>query len=123
MLDFIVGILLILTPWLLKFTYKDPAIYVPVILGTVTLVYSAFTNYELGRFKILSMRAHLIIDCMSAILLAASPWLFHFNDRIYLPYLITGLLEIIIVLLSDRIAFNSKTIEARNKATRPSHSQ
>jgi hypothetical protein len=122
-LDFIVGIFLIVAPLLMWSSYNGPAIWVPVILGIVTLVYSACTNYELGRFKILSMRAHLVIDFIAALLLGASPWLFNFHDEIYLPYLIVALLEIIIVLLSDGAAFNSKTIEARNKVSRPSHSQ
>jgi hypothetical protein len=123
MLDFIVGFFLIVAPLLMGSLYKGQAIWAPVILGVATLVYSAFTNYELGRFKILSMRTHLVIDVIAALLLGASPWLFNFHDEIYLPYLIVALLEIIIILLSNPVAFNSKTIEAGNRVSRPAHSQ
>jgi hypothetical protein len=40
------------------------------------------------------MKAHLALDVLSGIVLAASPWLFDFADRVYLPHLILGLIEI-----------------------------
>jgi len=37
---------------------------------------------------------HLMLDTASGVLLAASPWLFGFADRVYLPHLLLGLFEI-----------------------------
>jgi hypothetical protein len=93
-LDYLVGILLIAAPWVLGFADDGPPTYVPVILGAGALVYSFLTNYELGLLRIIPFRTHLILDVLSGALLALSPWLFGFADRVYLPHLIVGLFEI-----------------------------
>jgi SPW repeat len=93
-LDYVVGILLIAAPWVLGFADDGPATYVPVVLGAGALVYSLLTNYELGLLRIIPFSTHLILDVLSGALLALSPWLFGFADRVYLPHLIVGLFEI-----------------------------
>lgn len=40
------------------------------------------------------MPVHLLLDVASGALLAVSPWLFGFSDRVLWPHLILGLLEI-----------------------------
>jgi hypothetical protein len=40
------------------------------------------------------MRTHLMIDLMTGIFLAVSPWLFGFADEVYLPHLVLGILEV-----------------------------
>jgi hypothetical protein len=122
-LDYSVGIFLIIVPWLAGFARQGAETWVPVFLGAAALLYSLFTNYELGRFKIIPFKTHLVIDFLSGMLLSASPWLFDFKEQVYWPHLILGMLEMAVVLLSVPVAYYSKTIEARNKATRPAHSQ
>jgi hypothetical protein len=122
-LDYAVGIMLIIVPLIPEDTTGLREVLVAVILGAFTCLYSVFTNYELGRFKVLSIRTHLLLDVVSALLLAASPWIFNFYERIYLPFVLVGIFEIVVVLLSDRVAYRSKTIEANNRAARPAHSQ
>src|SRR3954466_1777092 len=75
-LDYIVGLLLILAPWLFGFAHHGAATWMPVILGAGALVYSLFTRYELGAVKAIPMPAHLALDGLSGLLLAASPWIF-----------------------------------------------
>ena len=91
-LDYLLGILLIASPWLLNFSSGGPETWVPVVLGAIVVIYSLMTEYELGVFKIISMDAHLALDLWSGILLAASPWLFGFYEWVYLPHLILGVL-------------------------------
>jgi hypothetical protein len=122
-LDYTVSIILIVAPWVLGFARGGAETWVPVALGAISLVYSICTNYEYARFRVIPYRAHLVMDVLSGIVLAASPWLFRFSDYVYLPHLIIGLLEIVVVLLSDKVAFGSKTTEAMNRAARPAHSQ
>lgn len=96
MLDYLVGLVLIVSPWVLGFSdvSNRSAVWLPVVLGVGALLYSAITDYELGLVRVLPMAGHLIIDVMSGVLLAASPWLFGFSNEVYLPHLIFGLLEV-----------------------------
>ena len=93
-LDYLVGILLIASPWLFDFDRGGMETWIPVILGIGALVYSIMTDYELGLIPKLSMRTHLTLDLVSGILLAISPWLFGFADYVYMPHLILGIVEI-----------------------------
>lgn len=93
MIDYLMGILLIISPWLFGFANGGAAQWIPIILGLGALLYSLITDYELGLLKIISMKAHLIIDLIVGLFLAASPWIFGFADQVYLPHLILGILE------------------------------
>jgi hypothetical protein len=99
-LDYAMGLLLIASPWIFDFARDGAETWIPVILGVSTILYSLFTNYELGISGKISMKAHLGIDMVSGIFLAVSPWLFGFADYVYLPHVILGLTEVVAVLLS-----------------------
>ena len=103
-LDYVVGVLLILAPRIFGFNTDGAEARIPVILGWATIAYSLLTNYELGVFKALPFRAHLALDLISGIFLAVSPWLFGFADRVWGPHLVVGLLEIGAVLMTRTTA-------------------
>ena len=86
--------LLIAAPWLLGFADDGPATYIPVALGAGALVYSIPTNYECGVVRLIPFPVHLLLDVLSGAFLAVSPWLFGFSNKVYLPHLIFGLIEI-----------------------------
>jgi hypothetical protein len=94
MLDYLVGIVLIVAPWVLGFADGGPEQWVPVILGAGAIAYSLVTDYELGIARLIPMSVHLGLDLLSGILLAASPWLFGFADDIWWPHVLFGLIEI-----------------------------
>jgi hypothetical protein len=100
-LDYMTGLLLIAAPWLLGFADQGPATWVPVVLGLGAILYSLVTNYELGAIKMLSMPTHLWLDALSGAFLAASPWIFGFSDRVYLPHLLLGIFEIVASLVTQ----------------------
>lgn len=108
-IDYAVGALLIVAPYLLGFADRTPAQWIPMLLGLAALVYSLLTDYELGLVKILPMQAHLGLDIASGILLTASPWLFGFADRIWWPHVVVGLAEIAIPLLTDSKPYHART--------------
>ena len=99
-LDYLVSLILIISPWIVGFANGGAEMWVPVILGTSSIIYSLFTKYELGVFKILSFKTHLTFDALSGILLASSPWVFGFANDIYIPHLIFGISEIVVVALT-----------------------
>lgn len=93
-LDYVVGALLIVVPYLLGFADGTAAQWVPQILGLVAIGGAMMTDYELGVMRVIPMPVHLGIDIASGVLLAASPWLFGFADRVFWPHLIVGIMEI-----------------------------
>ena len=101
-LDYMMGLLLIASPWIFGFATGGAEQWLPVILGAGAIVYSLLTNYEMGVAKTISMPTHLMLDLMSGILLAASPWLFGFADSVYLPHLILGIAEIGASLMTQK---------------------
>jgi hypothetical protein len=101
-LDYLVGALLIAAPWLFDFARNGAETWVPVILGVSTIIYSLLTDYELGAYRVLSMKTHLTLDMLGGALLAVSPWLFNFDDHVYLPHLILGIFEIGAALMTER---------------------
>jgi hypothetical protein len=103
MMDYLIGVLLIAAPWLFNFDRGGAETWVPVILGAGVILYSLFTDYELGAMRRIPMRTHLMLDLGGGVLLALSPWLFGFSDYVWQPHLIVGLLEIGTSLMTHRI--------------------
>ncbi|HEY8597614.1 MAG TPA: SPW repeat protein [Thermomicrobiales bacterium] len=99
MLDYLMGVLLIVSPWLFGFADEGGvARWLPFVLGAGVIVYSLLTRYELALSPLIPMPVHLGLDAAGGLLLAVSPWLFGFADRVWLPHLVFGLLEIGAVL-------------------------
>lgn len=94
MMDYLMGVLLIAAPWLFGFAAGGAETWLPVILGAGVILYSIFTNYELGLVKSLSMGTHLGLDIAGGLLLAVSPWLFGFADFVWVPHVVFGILEV-----------------------------
>jgi hypothetical protein len=101
-LDYLVGALLIALPFLLDFG-AGAQTWVPVALGAAAIVYSLFTDYELGVVKRLQMPAHLWLDGLSGVLLATSPWIFGFDTEVWIPHVALGVLEIAVAVITDTI--------------------
>ena len=101
-LDYLMGILLIASPWLFNFADGGAETWVPVVLGAGAILYSLLTDYELGMSRTISFRTHLTLDLISGAFLAASPWIFGFADQVYTPHLILGLLEMGAALMTRK---------------------
>ena len=104
--DYIMGLLLIAAAYLLNFQSESLPNKVLFAVGASGLIYSILTKYKLGVIKIIPINIHLMLDTISGTFLAASPWLLGFNDKVFLPHLILGLIEIgIAVTTNVRPAF------------------
>lgn len=103
MADYTTGLLLLAAPYLLGFADGGAAQYVPMILGAATIGMSLFTDYELALSRRIPLPVHLTVDVATGVLLAASPWLFGFADRVFWPHLVVGLLEIGAGLMSRTV--------------------
>lgn len=94
MLDYLVGALLVIVPLVVSSPGSGARFRVPAALGAGAILYALLTDYELGVVRLLPMPAHLALDALSGVLLAASPWLFGFADQVRAPHLLAGLFEI-----------------------------
>jgi hypothetical protein len=94
MVDYASGLLLIAAPWLFGFADGSAAQWAPVLLGGGILLMSLLTDYEFSLARVIPMPVHLAADAGGGLLLAASPWLFGFADRVTWPHVILGLLEV-----------------------------
>src|SRR5438067_13710275 len=61
-LDYIVGVALIAAPWIFQFSGHTAATMISIVLGVGLIVYSLFTNYELGVWNLAPMAVHNLID-------------------------------------------------------------
>lgn len=102
-LDYLAGALLISAPWLLGFYRGGAESWVFVGAGVAVLGYSLLTDYELGVVRRIQMPVHLWLDGISGVLLAASPWLFAFDDVVRAPHLVMGIVEIVAALMTNTI--------------------
>lgn len=120
LLDYIVGIALILAPEIFRFSdVGGAAVIIPRVLGIVLVIYSLFTKYEWGVFKVLPMTYHLVVDFLAALFLALSPFLFGFhNDKknAWIPHIVVGIVVILVVLVSQTQPGPSVTAPERPKA-------
>jgi hypothetical protein len=102
LIDYIYGIILIGVPYALGFAGFGADHLVFWVAGFGAIIYSLLTDYRLGLVKLIPFRVHLGLDLLAGLLLVLSPWLFGFADRLWVPHVVFGLLEIGVVLLTSR---------------------
>ncbi|MFL5327653.1 MAG: SPW repeat protein [Gemmataceae bacterium] len=93
-IDYAMGLFLIVSPWVLNFARQGAETWVPIVLGVGALGYSMLTRYELGVWPTIPMNVHLMLDAGSGIVLAISPWLFGFSSFVWIPHVVLGLMEV-----------------------------
>jgi SPW repeat len=93
-IDYLMGALLVVAPYILGFADGTAAQWVPQVVGAALIGAALLTDYELGAVRVIPMPVHLGLDVAAGLLLAVSPWLFGFADRVWVPHVIFGLAEI-----------------------------
>jgi hypothetical protein len=104
LIDYIWGLVVGTSPWVFGFTDNGPATYVAWIFGIGAILYSLGTNYEVGLVPVISVPVHLILDLAAGAVLAASPWIFGFADRVFWPHLVFGLFSVAAGLTTEKAA-------------------
>lgn len=100
----IVGVLLILAPYIFGITENTAATLVPIIIGVFIILNELITTSPVSPIKLVPMKVHIIIDVLTGAVLAVSPWLFGFmdsdNPAQWVPHLVVGLMVIGYALLT-----------------------
>ena len=105
--DYAVGAVLLLVPNLLGFAHVEgPAVWVPRLIGALSILQAIITRYELGLIKLMPMKFHLFNDFAVGAFLAASPSLLRFydsaNQRLWVPHLVAGIGILIITAMTEK---------------------
>lgn len=102
-LDYLLGIVAIAAPWILGFSAGGWETWVPVLLGATIIVYSLATDYELAVVRRIQIPVHLWFDGLAGVLLVVSPWLFDFDDLVWVPHVVLGAVLALVAFLSNTI--------------------
>lgn len=99
--DMATGPALIAAPTLLKMNGNTGATIPPRLFGSASTLYALLTDYEFGLRRVLPMRAHLALDALGGLALAASPFLTGASKRgvrHWLPHAVIGANEVFLAL-------------------------
>lgn len=110
-LDYIVGIFMIIAPWVLDFSDNDAATWAIVIAGVLVLLQTIMTDFEVGLIRRIPMKSHLTMDFILGLALAVSPWVLNFDERVYMPHLIIGVFSMLASLTTHRVPSHSYKAE------------
>jgi hypothetical protein len=102
-LDYLMGALLIAAPWLLGFATGGPEQWAPVAAGATAIAYSLLTDYELGVVKRIPVPWHLLLDGIAGVVLMASPWVLDFDEKVWIPHVAAGALEVVVAFFTNTI--------------------
>ena len=101
-LDYVVGVALLIAPYVLGFATGGVEQWLPQVVGLLTILLSLMTDYSLGPLKVVPFRVHLALDALFGVILALSPLVLGFADRILWPHVIVGLVYLIVPALTRR---------------------
>jgi hypothetical protein len=79
MIEPVMAILVIVSPWLFGFSDVSDAKTLAIIVGIVMLLTGAMTRWRYSVVKLIPLEMHFFMDVAIAALLIASPWLFGFD--------------------------------------------
>ncbi|PSR54538.1 hypothetical protein AHMF7605_13965 [Adhaeribacter arboris] len=102
-LDYLVGIILIASPWVFDFNNGGAETWVPVIVGIMVLLQTIMTDFEVGIIRKIPMASHLRMDLFIGLFLAASPWIFNFDEVVWEPHVIFGVFSILASLMTRTV--------------------
>lgn len=99
-LDYLFGILLIISPWAFNFSHNITAQWVAIFCGAGIIIYSIITRYEYSHWKLASLSVHLWFDGLLGVILISAPWFFGFHHEVTTPFVLMGVAAIIVPLLT-----------------------
>jgi hypothetical protein len=81
-LDYVIGVALILCPEIFGFSAVTTARDVFLILGFGLIGYSLLTNYRYSLAKVIPLGVHMFMDVMAGLVLMVAPWAFNYRSLI-----------------------------------------
>lgn len=89
LLDYAIGVLLLVGPWLFDLTSSFIASSTTIAFGAVVIANAYCMNYRV-RGRRLPVPMHMLCDVVCGGLLVAAPWILRFAERSWIPHLVVG---------------------------------
>jgi hypothetical protein len=109
----IVGVLLLFAPALLGFADNAAASMVSIIVGIFIIANELITTSPYSPLKLVPMKVHIVLDVITGVFLALSPWLFSFMDSNqpsqWVPHLVVGIMVAGYALLTSTADESAQT--------------
>jgi hypothetical protein len=93
--DYIVGLIVIGLPFFLDL--QGASWWFFMITGAAAILYSLFTDYELGAIRFLRIRFHLLLDAMFGLIMLMAPLLLHLSQHARWSSYLIGALALLLV--------------------------
>jgi len=81
-LDYIIGAVLVLCPYMFGFSDINAARDTFLVLGFGLIGYSLLTDYRYSIAKIIPVGVHMFMDVSAGLILMIAPWAFGYNSLI-----------------------------------------
>ncbi len=81
LLEYGLGVLSVLAPFLFGFNDESAPTLVSVLLGAAILVMAVLTDAPTGVSRTLPLASHVVLDYVLVLVFIASPFIFGFSDR------------------------------------------
>lgn len=108
-LNYIVALTLIASPWLFGFVnVSSAALLLPMYVGWLQLIMAIFSNSETGFIKQFPLTIHNVLDVLMGFVILVSPWLYTFASKVFWPQLILGGLLFCMGLFTKKSPFTTR---------------
>ena len=115
-INWIVVILLLGAPWHFGSWYTGyyeiaggAALFIPVFFGWTQFIMAVFSNNPHGFIKQFPIQMHLFLDIIQGSFLLASPFVYHFSDKVWLPQVLIGALMCFVGIFTAKSPFTVLT--------------
>ena len=99
-MDYVLAILLVISPFTLEYYNAGPETMLPVCLGLLTLFVTPMTNFRFAVIRVIPFKWHLVYDFAAGLFLLLSPWIFDFYSHVFMPHVIFGAIQIFSSMLT-----------------------
>lgn len=90
-LDYPVAVALISLPFILGLgTFNSLAFYLSVVTGIAAFILTLLTNHQLGLYRVIPYKGHLMVDAIVGIVFVTAPFAFSFEGLDAYYYWISG---------------------------------
>jgi hypothetical protein len=95
-INWVAVILLLTAPWDFGawhpgfYTVGGAALFLPLFFGWIQFIMAVFTDNSHGFIKVFPLQMHLFLDLVIGSFLLASPFIFHYADKVVWPQVLLG---------------------------------